>query len=220
MVKTDAVTTRLDLQVAKATPRRRNILRPSSVDLAMIALPRALWWGYYFLKPIRLARERIVGRSTPPPAWPFLGTPASLIPALLEAAEVGPTDLLVDLGCGDGRVLIEAATRCGCRALGIEKDPALAERARRLVAECPARERIEIFQGDGSQASLSEATVVFLFLPVGSIPGIVESLRTQLPAGARIVAHEQERMVFSREPDRSQPLFATDALTVAHSWRV
>ena len=223
MVKTDAVTTRLDLkwEAAEVPPRRRrNVFRPSASDLALVALPRALWWGYYLLKPVRMAREMIVGRSVPPAAWPFLGTPASLIPALLDVAEVGPSDLLVDIGCGDGRVLIEAATRCGCRALGIEKDPALAERARRLAADSPAGERITILQGDASETSLSEATVVFLFLPVSSIPGIVESLRKQLPAGARIVAHEQERMVSSCAPERSLPLFAVDAVTVAHTWRV
>lgn len=75
-------------------------------------------------------------------------TPADMIDRMLSLMDLTPADVLADLGCGDGRILIAAVRQSGCRGVGIEIDPATAEEARQNVADAGLSGRVKIITGD------------------------------------------------------------------------
>lgn len=199
----------------------RSVFRPTHGDWTMASLPTPLWPAYSLVRPIRLALER-VGRRDPHAAGlgPFLSTPQSLIPALFTVADLGPDDTLLDIGCGDGRIALAGARLQGCRAIGVEHDPALVERARRVVSDAGLDDRVTIHCSDAREADLSSVTVAVMFLPMDVATDLVADLLDRLPAGARLVMHEQTPLPTSiaPSPERSSAIIASDAVTVAHRW--
>ncbi len=149
----------------------------------------------------------------------FLGTPLDLIVPVLDLADPGVDDVVIDLGCGDGRVLIEAVRRFGCRARGVENDPRLVARARERVAAAGLSDRIEVVEGDATGTPVDDITIAFLFLPPDTAAALLPGLLARLPAGARVLAHEQLAVAWPVAPDRSR-LLAEGHLTVAHRWTV
>lgn len=203
---------------ARGLPRS---LRPTRNDLASVDLPRALWPLYVPIRLGRIAIRRLARReSASANLGPFLATPDDLIPPLLEFAELSGDDVVVDVGCGDGRLSVAAAEVTGCRARGVEIDPALAERARARAAAAGLADRVDIATGDGRDVDLAGVTVVFLFLPVDAAARLVAEFRTQLAPGGRIIVHEQHRLVGPVAPTRSIPLLAGQGVTVAHRFDV
>jgi hypothetical protein len=221
LIRTDEVTTRWVLRWSEATPSgwMRKVLHPSVVDYRLVDLPTPLWPLYHVLRPMRLIFDRLV-RLRRHSDWIFLGTPLSLVPSLLEFAQVTPADRVVDLGCGDARILVHAAQQIGCTAYGIEQDPEYVGIARKRVEEANLNDRVRIEEGDATDARLDDASVVFLFLPQDAIRCIVPKLLQRLPSGARILAHEQVPLHESLVPDATIPVFADNSLTVTHRWIV
>ncbi|HUF09112.1 MAG TPA: methyltransferase domain-containing protein [Rhodothermales bacterium] len=222
LIKVDAGSTRLVLHAnrspgAKRIPKR---LQPTAAEFRLVRFPKSLWWLYFALLSARLAKRFRKNVSSDSDDWPFLGTPVSLIPPLLEFAEVNSSDTLVDIGCGDGRVLTEAARLKRCRCIGVERDPALAELARTRVQKLELAGRVSIIEGNFADQNFDQADVVFLFLPVRSLAGLIETLSRQLMPGSRIVVHEQEQPPPSLKPALSRPVFNASAITVAHLWRL
>ena len=116
-------------------------------------------------------------------------TPMPVVRALLELAEVGPEDLVYDLGSGDGRIPITAATEFGARGVGIEIDPALVTQAKANAREAGVESRVEFRLGDYYAANVRSATVVTLFLHPGPNLKLREKLRSDLPPGSRVVSY-------------------------------
>lgn len=197
------------------------MFRPTPADWAAVDLPSWAWRGYSIVRPVRLLGERI--RATPDHAAlePFLATPSSLIDPLLDLAEVTAADTLVDIGCGDGRIVVGAAERHGCRAVGYEYDESLVTAARARVADARLGHLVEIVRGDGLSADLGGVTVAMLFVPMGVARRIVPALLDRLPSGARIVLHEQTPLPAGMpSPDRSSAIVTADAVTVGRRWDV
>jgi len=119
----------------------------------------------------------------------FEPTPMPVVRALLELAEVGPQDLVYDLGSGDGRVPIAAASEFGARGVGIEIDPALVARARANARDQGVEDKVAFRLGDMYAADIRSATVVTLFLHPGPNLKLREKLRSDLSAGSRIVSY-------------------------------
>ena len=194
-------------------------LRPVIPDISVIELPEKLWPLYAAVRPARLLAERtgrLAGRSRS--LGPILSTPKELIGPLLELAEIGPDDHLVDLGCGEGRVLIEAHRTVDCRVTGVETDLRLVERARQTIAsELDGDSRAQVVHGDAATYDLGDATAVFLFIPAEAIGDVVRRLRAQGFRG-RIVSHEQAALPTGLAPASSHILATDSALTVAHLW--
>lgn len=120
---------------------------------------------------------------------PYVPTPAAVVDAMLEMAGVRAGDRLVDLGSGDGRVVIAAVSRHGATGLGIELDPELVQRARAAAAAAALGERARFVQADIFRADFGDPTVVTLYL----LPGVNLRLRPRLLAlrpGTRIVSHD------------------------------
>lgn len=192
------------------------ILSPQHSDLETVAFPAALWPAYTLLRLIRLPSRVWRRHGEPPDLGPFLQTPAALIGPLLQFADLTASDRLVDLGCGDGRIVIAAAQQFGCRARGVETSADLVARARAAVAAAQVADRVQIVHADAMTAPLDDADVVVAFLPVTTIDRLLSIVLSRMKAGARVVAHEQERL--HTLADARAPLLSAEGITVAHRW--
>jgi len=116
-------------------------------------------------------------------------TPAEKVRRMLDLAKLNANDVLYDLGCGDGRLLISAARDFGARAVGIEADPIRWILARWNVRKAGLEGRVRILWGNFFHFSVSEATVVSLFLyqPVNN--RLKDKFRNELRKGSRIVSN-------------------------------
>jgi len=131
----------------------------------------------------------------------YLPTPQPVVEAMLHLAGVSRTDVVYDLGSGDGRIPIAAARQHGARGVGIEFDARMIERARCHAREAGMESRVEFRQEDLFQSDLREATVVTLFLFPHMVQQLGPKLFAELRPGTRIVSH---RFGFGeRPPDRA-----------------
>ncbi len=197
------------------------VLRPTEADWATIELPTLLWRSYPVVRVLRLVAERVGLRHRQNASLgPFLSTPVSLLNPLLDLVDATSGDTVVDIGCGDGR-LLEAAARRGCVAVGFERDPVLAERARQRVTDAGIGNRVTVITGDARGVGLDDADIVFVFLPTDVVARLLPDLLTTLRPGARLVAHEQNRLPAGLHPlpDERHMVVSEQALTVAHVWR-
>ncbi len=215
LVRFDEVTTRIIL-VFDTGPRLKlpKPFRAGVVDVAQIKLPNAIWWAYAALKPVRILKERLLSRRSPHHEIDFLGTPVGLITPVLESLSLGPQDVLLDLGCGDGRVVQLAAEIFGCRAIGVEHNAELVARAKDNARASPASDLIEIRHEGAGMAALSEATVIFMFLPLTLLAELMPSIKARAKPGTKLVMHEQSRPGARFVFDDAIPVFAPDGMTV------
>lgn len=112
-----------------------------------------------------------------------------VVRAMLELAEVGPQDVVYDIGSGDGRIPIAAAKEFGARGVGIEIDPALVKQAQANARAAGVEDRVTFTLGDMYAADVRPATVVTLFLHPGPNLKLREKLRSQLAPGSRVVSY-------------------------------
>ena len=120
---------------------------------------------------------------------PFLATPEDVVERMLGLAKVGPDDVVYDLGCGDGRIVIAAAKKFGARGVGIDIDANLVNRAEERAKAEGVSNRVRFEVGDAMAADVSRATVVTLYLLSASNVRLRPLLTKQLKKGARIVSH-------------------------------
>ncbi len=120
---------------------------------------------------------------------PFITTPAEVVERMLEFAGTTKDDLVVDLGSGDGRIVIIAAQKFGARGLGIELDPSLVEKSRANAEQAKVADRVRFVQGDVLVADISKASVVTVYLLPGLITQLQPRFLQQLAPGTRIVSH-------------------------------
>jgi SAM-dependent methyltransferase len=130
-----------------------------------------------------------VGAAQGPSLAPFVATPPDVVDRMLAMARTGPGDMVYDLGCGDGRVVIAAARKYGARGVGLDIDAKLVVAAQ-AAAVAAGVERLVTFRvQDAMTVDVSEATVVTLYLLAASNARLRPILTSQLRPGARIVAH-------------------------------
>jgi SAM-dependent methyltransferase len=118
----------------------------------------------------------------------FVATPQDVVERMLEIAGVTKNDVLYDLGCGDGRIVVTAARKYGCKAVGYDLDPLRLEEARRNAARHGVSRLVTIERKDVLRADLQEATVVTLYLGTEINARLIPQLGKLRP-GARIVSH-------------------------------
>ena len=120
---------------------------------------------------------------------PFVTTPEDVVERMLAIAGTGPADYVVDLGSGDGRIVIAAAKLHGARALGVDIDAKLVEVSRENARRAGVAGRVEFEERDVLATSLSRATVVTIYLLPSLIDRLQPKLLDELRPGARIVSH-------------------------------
>jgi SAM-dependent methyltransferase len=120
---------------------------------------------------------------------PYSPTPMDVVQRMLAFGKVGPRDVVYDLGCGDGRIVIEAARRFGARGVGIDIDPALIARAQSDAKQAGIESLVTFRVQDAMTVDVSDATVVTLYLLAASNVKLRPILNKTLRPGARIVAH-------------------------------
>jgi predicted RNA methylase len=112
-----------------------------------------------------------------------------MVRKMLEMAEVGPDDLVYDLGCGDGRTIVTAARRHGARAVGIEIDPLRYLWCQALITVLGLRGRVRIVYGNFFTKDLSEADVVTCYLLQDTNNKLEGKLKRELRPGTRVVSN-------------------------------
>lgn len=154
------------------------------------------------------------GKDRPPDAI-FVPTPEDVVASMLELAGVRKEDRVVDLGSGDGRMVILAARTYGCRAVGYEIDAQLVAQSRESVRTEGLGTLVTIEHEDIFTLDLRDADVVTVFLPSPLLERLLPQLR-RLKPGARIVSHQFEipglpptasRRVTSRDDGDSHRIF-------------
>ena len=119
----------------------------------------------------------------------FVATPQDVVERMLEVAGVTREDVVCDLGCGDGRIVVTAARRYGCRAIGYDLDPLRVREARQNVAEHGVAHLVTIEQKDVLKADLTDVSIVTLYMGTELNARLIPQLRKLRP-GTRIVSHE------------------------------
>jgi len=119
----------------------------------------------------------------------FVPTRHAVADEMLKLAGVNKTDVVYDLGAGDGRILILAAQKYGARGVGIELDPQLVAMARQVAEEGHVADRVTFVEGDLFTADISAATVVTLYLSTRVNQELEPKLRKELKPGTRIVSN-------------------------------
>ena len=121
----------------------------------------------------------------------YVPTPQVVVEEMLEMAKVGPSDFIIDLGSGDGRIVITAAKKFGARGFGVDLDAYLLKKARESARREGVAERAQFVEQNLFEADLSHATVITSYL----LPEMNEKLRPKLLAlkpGTRVVTHDYD----------------------------
>ncbi|MET1101133.1 MAG: class I SAM-dependent methyltransferase [Pyrodictiaceae archaeon] len=122
---------------------------------------------------------------------PYVPTPLSVARKMLEIAGVGTGDIIYDLGCGDGRIVLLAVREFGARkGVCVELREDLLEKAKREATRYNVLDRVELRHEDFFETNISDATVVTLYLLTSINDELAPKLERELDDGARIVSHE------------------------------
>jgi len=145
---------------------------------------------------------------------PDVRTAPLVVTEMLRMAEVTSTDVVYDLGSGDGRLVIGAAQQFGARGVGVEIDPKLVAESRKNAARARVTERVRFLEGDLFQTDLREATVVTLYLGKELNLRVRPKLLAELKPGSRVVSHDfdmgdwkPDRVVQFQSPERQHVLY-------------
>jgi SAM-dependent methyltransferase len=142
-------------------------------------------------RPASVAAKAAAAPAPAPERKPdviFVPTPQAVVDEMLRMAEIGPKDVLYDLGCGDGRIVVTAAQRYGVKAVGYDIDPLRVQEAREKVRIAGVGHLVRIEQADVFTLDLTGASVITLYL----LPQLNVRLMPQLArlrTGTRILSH-------------------------------
>lgn len=160
---------------------RRDVLRGSAALAATYSLPAGL---------IGIARAQAQDEIARPLDVPYVPTPVPVVDAMLDLAKVNKSDVVYDLGCGDGRIVVRAATRFGCRGVGVDLNPERVKEAKANAIRANVTELTRFEVGDVFEFDFSGATVVTMYL----LPSVNLKLRPrllkELKPGTRLVSHD------------------------------
>lgn len=148
---------------------------------------------------------------------PYVPTPQVVVDAMLDFAKVGARDFVVDLGSGDGRIVLTAAERYKARGVGVEIDPELVASSNEEANKRGIAERASFREEDVLKTKIDDATVVTLYL----LPGMMQQLQArffaELKPGTRIVSHD---FAFGEwKPDRETSVDVPEKYGTAGQWK-
>lgn len=147
---------------------------------------------------------------------PYVPTPPVVVEAMLMLANVGPNDYVIDLGSGDGRIVLMAASRFKARGMGVDIDPDLVDQANESARKLGVADRVQFQVQDVLRTNVSRATVMTLYLLPGMMANLQKKLRAELKPGTRIVSHD---FTFDRwKPERSVTVETPEKYDMTGSW--
>ena len=123
-------------------------------------------------------------------AGPYVPSPQSVVADMLRYADVGPGDFLIDLGSGDGRIVLTAAKVFGARGFGVEIKEDLVKRANEAAKIEGLAERVRFMNADLFKTDISQATVITMYLLPDTVNLLKDKFLAELRPGTRIVSHD------------------------------
>lgn len=124
------------------------------------------------------------------PDVPYVPTPEKVIAEMLRLADVGKDDVIYDLGCGDGRIVVTAAKALGCRGVGIDINPERIKESRENAIKAGVTKKVEFILMDLFEADISKSSVVTLYLLSSVNLRLRPKLFRELKPGTRVVSHD------------------------------
>jgi len=152
------------------------------------------------------------------PDVPFVPTAETIVAKMLEMAKVTKTDHLIDLGSGDGRIVITAAKRYGARGMGVEIDPDLVQKARENAQAAGVADRATFVEGDIFEANIRDATVITMYLLPDVNMRLRPKLLSDLKPGTRIVSHNYD--LGDWKPARTETMLVGSTQHTVYFWVV
>lgn len=148
------------------------------------------------------------GRSQDFGDTPYVQTPQNVVDTMLRMADVGPRDYVIDLGSGDGRMVITAAAKHGARGFGVDHDPRLVQIANANAAKAGVADRVAFYARDLYKTDIRRATVMTIYLLPEVNLMVRPKLFAELRPGTRVVSHDYDMGEWL--PDATDTLDAPD----------
>src|SRR2546421_5690634 len=123
-------------------------------------------------------------------AGPYVPSPESVVSDMLRYAEVNASDFLIDLGSGDGRIVLTAAKVFGARGFGVEIKEDLVRKANEAAKQEGLADRVKFIKADLFKTEISHATIITMYLLPDTVNMLKDKLLTELKPGTRIVSHD------------------------------
>jgi hypothetical protein len=123
-------------------------------------------------------------------AGPYVPSPQSLVADMLKVAEIGPNDFIIDLGSGDGRIVLTAAKVFGARGFGVEIKDELVLKANQAAKAEGISDRVKFVKQDLFKTDISQATVLTMYLLPDTVNLLKDKLLNELRPGTRIISHD------------------------------
>ena len=173
--------------------------------------PRFLLIAFLLAAPFAVLPQQ---RSIPDIEVPYVPTPNKIVTEMLKLAAVTKDDVVYDLGCGDGRIVVAAARDFGARGVGIDKNPERIKEANENAQKAGVADRVKFIEGDLFAADLKDASVVTLYLMTHVNRKLRPKLWKELKPGSRVVS--QTFAMGDWKPDKT---IETDAHTI-YFWTI
>jgi len=164
--------------------------------------------------PSRILVAQAIPAQRRSPDVIFVPTPNEVVQKMLELAKVTPNDVVYDLGCGDGRIVITAAQKYGARAVGVDIDPQRISEATANAKAARVTDKVKFIEGDLFETDISEASVVTLYLLTRLNEKLKPKLLKELRPGTRVVSHAFD--MGDWKPDETASVSASSV----YLWRI
>jgi len=149
---------------------------------------------------------------------PFVPTPYEVVAEMLRLADMGKDDVVYDLGCGDGRIIVMAAEKMGARGVGVDIDPQRIKESRENAIKAKVTDRVRFLQKDLFKVNISKATVVTLYLTEEANLKVRTKLLRELKPGTRIVSNDFDMEEW--EPDKTSDVTSDYESYTIYYWVV
>jgi len=196
-------------------------LSPTESDRQTIQLPGFLSPLYILVRPFRLLGQYGWGlnRRSKPDLAIYQPTPQEIVEQMLHLVNLSQGDVLYDLGCGDGRIVVTAAEKYGVRAVGVDINPTRIAEARANARRHGVEKRVQFILGDAKKTDFAEATVITMFLGADGNLRLADRLRAHLRSGARIVS--RNFLIYGWAPERIENRVMSNGIpTSLYLWTI